>query len=96
MTVRKGQFIINYLSTKLKIPDGQLGRYLFKLSDEEFEEIEHEYRKYIIPRIHDPNEWQGELQPIGKALYEGYRNKQKESSSRKPRPSRKKKSVSKP
>ena len=85
MGARKGQFIVNYLRFELKIPETNIGRYLFKLSDEEFEEIEHEYRKYAIKQIHDPKEWKGELQPLGKMLYDDYRKRE----GKKPKPYRK-------
>jgi hypothetical protein len=56
--IRKGQFIVNHLHFKLKVPETRIGGYLFAMLDEEFEEIEHEYRKYAITKLHDPKEWE--------------------------------------
>ena len=52
MTQRKGQFIVNHLRFKLKVPEERIGGYLFAMLDEDFEKIEHEYRKYVITRLH--------------------------------------------
>ena len=52
MPQRKGQFIVNHLRFTLKIPEPNIGRYLFNMLDEEFEEIAHTYRKYAIQEIH--------------------------------------------
>jgi hypothetical protein len=52
MPERKGQFIVNHLRFKLKVPDERIGGYLFAMHDEEFAKLELEYHNYIIPYIH--------------------------------------------
>lgn len=67
MTMRKGQFIFNKLRPRLlqamvidkegkehEFPYYNLHGVLFAISDEEFEEIEKEYRKYILAELHPP------------------------------------------
>ncbi len=49
--VRKGQFIVNMLN-RIGVSREDIGRFLHGLNDEEFEEIEHEYRKYLLSVIH--------------------------------------------
>lgn len=67
MMQRKGQFIFNKLRPKLlhttvidkdgvehDFPYYNLHGVLFGISDEEFEEIEKEYRKYVLAELHPP------------------------------------------
>lgn len=75
MAQRKAQFIVNFMQFNLKIPRERHSQYLFGMSDEAFERIEHEYRNYIISQIHDPSKWQGELKPVGKMLHDDQRGK---------------------
>jgi hypothetical protein len=62
--IRKGQFIVNYLRFKLRIPEEDHPSYLFGLHDEEFEKMEHEYRKYVIAALHSPDGGKKELTRI--------------------------------
>lgn len=66
MGIRKGQFISNYLRFKLKVPREHIDSYLYGMHDEEFEKIEHEYRMYVISKMHDPNEWHNAMKEIAK------------------------------
>ena len=48
---RKGQFIVNMLNA-IGVSREDVGRFLHGLNDEEFEELEHEYKKYLFSVIH--------------------------------------------
>lgn len=55
MAQRKGQFIINHLRFDLQIPEENIGRWLFAMTDEKFEQIEQRYRQYVIEELHKPD-----------------------------------------
>jgi hypothetical protein len=81
MTQRKGQFIFNALRPKLQhetvvdkdgvehfFPYANLHAVLFGLSDEDFEKIEQDYRKYVISKLHNPKDWENEIDEVTKTL----------------------------
>ena len=74
MDLRKGQFIVNHMRG-MKIPDKEIGRRLFAMRNEEFEEIERAYRMYVISKIHDPKEWDDVFKRLDKDPLERLRKK---------------------
>ena len=55
MPQRKGQFIVNHIRFKLKIPEDRIWHYLFDMRDEDFAELEKEYSIYVAGEIHKPD-----------------------------------------
>jgi hypothetical protein len=56
--------IVNKEGAEHRFPYANLHAVLFNLRDEDFEKIEHDYRKYIISRLHDPKEWDESMERV--------------------------------